>query len=165
MTQPLGDQARDERELTQLVKDLNKAVVKADVAVLERVLHEDYVHHRPRGMVETRAQYLENRKARRVDFESLVPDEIKVRVYGDTAIVTVVPPPRETTNTGRWMSSVAGPACSFGGTGAGSSFTSKGHRCRSPEGAPGPQRDGPRHVPRLSGRPGGARRYELSCEL
>ena len=42
----------------------------------------------PRGMVEDRAQYLENRKARRVDFESLVPDEIKVRVYGDTAIVT-----------------------------------------------------------------------------
>ena len=88
MTQPLGDQARDERELTQLVKDLNEAVVKADVAVLERALHEDYVHQRPRGMVENRAQYLENRKARRVDFESLVPDEIKVRVYGDTAIVT-----------------------------------------------------------------------------
>jgi len=39
-------------------------------------------------MVENRAQYLENRKTRRVDFESLVPDEIKVRVYGDTAIVT-----------------------------------------------------------------------------
>jgi ketosteroid isomerase-like protein len=88
MAQPIGDPARDERELTQLVKDLNEAVVKADVAVLDRVLHEDYVHHRPRGMVEDRAQYLENRKARRVDFESLVPDEIKVRVYGDTAIVT-----------------------------------------------------------------------------
>jgi hypothetical protein len=82
MAQPIGDPARDERELTQLVKDLNEAVVKADVAVLDRVLHEDYVHHRPRGMVEDRAQYLENRKARRVDFESLVPDEIKVRVYG-----------------------------------------------------------------------------------
>jgi hypothetical protein len=65
MTQPLGDQARDERELTQLVKDLNEALVKADVAVLERVLHEDYVHHRPRGIVETRMQYIENRKARR----------------------------------------------------------------------------------------------------
>ena len=69
MAQPIGDPARDERELTQLVKDLNEAVVKADVAVLDRVLHEDYVHHRPRGMVEDRAQYLENRKARRVDFE------------------------------------------------------------------------------------------------
>ena len=47
--QALGDQASDERELTQLIKDLNEAVVKADVAFLERVLHEDYVHIRPRG--------------------------------------------------------------------------------------------------------------------
>ena len=88
MTQSVGDPASDERELTQLVKDLNEAVVTADVAVLERVLHEDYVHNRPSGVVEDRAQYLENREARRVDFESLVPDEIKVRVYGDSAIVT-----------------------------------------------------------------------------
>jgi ketosteroid isomerase-like protein len=88
MTQPFGDPARDELELTQLVKDLNEAVVKADLAVLERALHEDYVHNRPNGVVEDRAQYLENRKARRVDFESLVPDEMEVRVYGDTAIVT-----------------------------------------------------------------------------
>ena len=88
MSQPFGDPARDELELTQLVKDLNEAVVKADLAVLERVLHEDYVHNRPNGVVEDRAQYLENRKARRVDFESLVPDEMEVRVYGDTAIVT-----------------------------------------------------------------------------
>ena len=88
MTQPLGDPARDEREVTQLIEDLYEAVVKADVAALERLLHEDYVHHRPRGTVENRAQYLENRKARRVAFESLEPDEIKVRVYGDTALVT-----------------------------------------------------------------------------
>src|SRR5829696_5850705 len=80
MTRPPGDPASDERELTQLVKDLNEAVVKADVAVLERVLHEDYVHNRPSGVVEDRAQYLDNRQARRVDFESLVPDDINVRV-------------------------------------------------------------------------------------
>jgi ketosteroid isomerase-like protein len=88
MTQHLGHSASDERELTQLVKDLYEAVVQADVAFLERVLHEGYAHHRPRGTVEDRAQYLENRKARRVDFESLVADEIKVRVFGDTAVVT-----------------------------------------------------------------------------
>jgi ketosteroid isomerase-like protein len=88
MTQPFGDPAGDERELTQLVKELNEAVVRADIAVLERVLHEDYVHSRPGGVVEDRAQYLENRKTRRVQFESLVPEEINVRVYGDTAIMT-----------------------------------------------------------------------------
>jgi ketosteroid isomerase-like protein len=88
MAQQLGDQDRDERELTQFVKDLNEAVVQADVVALERVLHADYVHQRPRGTIENRTQYLENRKAGRVEFESLVPDEIKVRMYGDTAIIT-----------------------------------------------------------------------------
>jgi uncharacterized protein (TIGR03067 family) len=82
------DPASDQRELTQLVQDLNGALVQADIAFLEHVLHEDYTHHRPRGTVEDRAQYLENRKARRVDFESLVAEEVKVRLYGDTAVVT-----------------------------------------------------------------------------
>ena len=84
----LGDPASDERELTQLIKDLNVAVVKADLAFLERVLHKDYVHHRPRGTAEDRAEYLENRKTDRVDFESLASDEIRVRLFGDTAVVT-----------------------------------------------------------------------------
>lgn len=83
-----GDQASDERELTQLVKDLNAAIVKSDMAFLERVLDKDYVHYRPHGNVESRAEYLEDRKNGSVDFDSLVADEIKVRVYGDTAIVS-----------------------------------------------------------------------------
>jgi ketosteroid isomerase-like protein len=83
-----GDQASDERDLKQLVKDLNAAIVKADIAFLERVLDQDYVHYRPRGTVENRAQYLENRKNGNVNFESLVADDVKVRFYGDTAIVT-----------------------------------------------------------------------------
>jgi len=32
------------RDLTQLVDDINAAVVKADMTFLERVLHKDYVH-------------------------------------------------------------------------------------------------------------------------
>ena len=84
----IGDAASDERELTQLVKDLNAAIVKPDIAFLERVLDQDFVHYRPRGTVENRTQYLENRKAGRVAFESLIADDIKVRLYGDTAIVT-----------------------------------------------------------------------------
>src|SRR5262245_17103543 len=86
--QALADPAGDERELTQLVNEFNAALVKADIAVLERILHEDYVHTRWDGTVEQRAQYLENRKARRVAFESLIADDIKVRLHGDTAVVT-----------------------------------------------------------------------------
>ena len=83
-----GDPASDERELTQFVKDLNVALVKVDIAFLERVLHKDYTHYRPRGIVENRAQYLKNRKSGRVEFESLVVDDVRVRRYGDTAVVT-----------------------------------------------------------------------------
>ena len=83
-----GDPTSDERELTQLVKNLNVALVKVDIAFLERVLHKDYTHYRTRGIVENRAQYLKNRKSGRVEFESLVVDDFKVRRYGDTAVVT-----------------------------------------------------------------------------
>jgi hypothetical protein len=83
-----ADPASDQRELTQLVKDLNAALVKADIAFLQRVLHKDYTHFRPRGTVENRAQYLKNRETGRVEFDSLVIDDVKVRRYGDTAVVT-----------------------------------------------------------------------------
>jgi ketosteroid isomerase-like protein len=83
-----GDPASDKRELTQLVEDLNAALVKVDIAFLQGLLHKDYTHYRPRGIVENRAQYLKNRQTGRVEFESLVMDDVKVRRYGDTAIVT-----------------------------------------------------------------------------
>src|SRR5262245_28329919 len=82
----VGDMASDELELTQLIKDLNAALVKQDMAFLERVLDKDYSHYRPHGEVENRAQYLKDRKDGSVDFDSLVADDIKVRVYEDTAI-------------------------------------------------------------------------------
>jgi len=50
-----GDAATDERELTQLINDLNAAIVKPDMAFLERVLDKDYSHYRPHGNVENRA--------------------------------------------------------------------------------------------------------------
>jgi uncharacterized protein DUF4440 len=84
----LGDVASDERELTQLIKDFNAALVKADTAFLDNVLGKDLVHYRPRGGIENRAQYLENRKNGRVHFDSLDADDIKIRFCGDTAIVT-----------------------------------------------------------------------------
>jgi ketosteroid isomerase-like protein len=83
-----SDAASNKGELTKLVNDINVAVVNADIAFLERVLHQDYVHHGHRGTVENRAEYLENRKTGRVEYDSLSADEIKVRLYGDTAIVT-----------------------------------------------------------------------------
>ena len=49
----VGDAASDERELMQLVKDLNAAIAKPDIAFLERILDKDYVHYRPTGTSRT----------------------------------------------------------------------------------------------------------------
>src|SRR5262249_23319907 len=83
-----GGPASDERELTKLVKAFNRAGLKAGVDFFEPLLHKDYVHHNQRGLAEKRSQYLKNRKAGRVKYKALEWDEIKVRLYGDTAIVT-----------------------------------------------------------------------------
>lgn len=83
-----ADTASDEQELTRLIKDFNTALVKADTAFLDKVLADDFVHYRPKGDVENKAEYLEDRKSRKVKFDSLIADDIKVRVYGDAAIVT-----------------------------------------------------------------------------
>src|SRR4051812_24673320 len=128
----VGDAASDERELTQLVNDLNAAIVKLDIRFLERVLAKDYVHYRPHGNVETRAQYLEDRKSASVDFDSLVADDIKVRVYsGYRPSRSIVPPRKEKIRMERLTSSAAGPASSFERTVAGSSCTLRAQRSRS----------------------------------
>jgi ketosteroid isomerase-like protein len=129
----VGDTASDERELTQLVNDLNAAIVKPDIAFLERVLAKDYVHYRPHGNVETRAQYLEDRKSGSVDFDSLVADEIKVRVYGDTAIVTYRSTAKGKDQDGAIDEQRRWTRVSFGRTDTGSSSTPRGQRSRSPE--------------------------------
>ena len=49
----VGDTASDERELTKLVNDLNAAIVKPDIAFLERVLAQDYVHFAHTGTLRT----------------------------------------------------------------------------------------------------------------
>ncbi len=81
-----GD-ANDEREFAKLIEELNGALVKADMPVLERMLHKDFVLTNSQG-VDDRAAYLDKRKTGRVKYESKSTDELKVRRYQDCAIVT-----------------------------------------------------------------------------
>lgn len=78
----------DEKFLAQFVEDFQAAVVKEDMAYLEKALHPDYVHTRPNGNILSRAQFLESIKSKRLDYEKLTTDEIKVRLYGEMALVT-----------------------------------------------------------------------------
>lgn len=91
-TPTLADVAGDERDLKQLTADIQAAVVDENLAFLEGVLHPDYVHTRPNGVVSDRGQFLASVKQDEaepnVNYDKLTSTDIKVRLYGDTAVLT-----------------------------------------------------------------------------
>jgi hypothetical protein len=77
-----------EKEIRQLEEQLRAAAVKADTAVLERLLAEDYVTTNQNGLTRTKAEVIADSKSGAAKTESLSLDNVKVRVYGDAAVLT-----------------------------------------------------------------------------
>jgi len=97
----------DEKEVTELEEQLAKAVVLGDREFFERTLADDFTHTSHTGAFKTKAQWMAESKfsdarqkggaTRYVAFEL---DELDVRLYGDTAVVTGRSTPRGTTAKG-----------------------------------------------------------------
>jgi ketosteroid isomerase-like protein len=65
------------------------AVFKGDVEALEKLLADNISYIHGTGLVETKAQFIEQlRSGNRKFLAPIVPEEVDVRVFGDTAIVT-----------------------------------------------------------------------------
>ncbi|HEX2695698.1 MAG TPA: nuclear transport factor 2 family protein [Acidobacteriota bacterium] len=77
-----------EQELIKLENGWIEAVVKSDSAFLDRILADDITETDPEGNVLTKVQDLAEVKSGAYVITSGVMDDIKVRVYGDTAVVT-----------------------------------------------------------------------------
>lgn len=77
-----------EQELLKLEQDWTNANLKADVAVLDRILADDYTWINQEGVLRTKAQNLELIKSGGLVIPSMVTDDMKVRIYGDAAVVT-----------------------------------------------------------------------------
>ena len=84
----VGDTASDERELTQLVNDFNAAIVSRTSLSWSGSWPRTTSIIARTGMSRPARSTWRIARAGSVDFDSLVADEINVRVYGDTAIVT-----------------------------------------------------------------------------
>jgi len=77
-----------EQELIRLENEWNDALVKPDLAFLDRILAEDYMFTSPEGVVLTKAQMLGMLKSGEDVISSSVTHDMKVRVYEDAAVVT-----------------------------------------------------------------------------
>jgi beta-alanine degradation protein BauB len=64
------------------------AMLAGDVAKIENIVADDWSMTDPGGQRQTRAQALDDLRSGALKFESSTPGEMKVTVYGDTAIVT-----------------------------------------------------------------------------
>jgi ketosteroid isomerase-like protein len=77
-----------EQELMKLENEWAKSVVKLDLAFMERILADDYTWTDAAGNVHTKAEEIASIKSGQGVVTSSVNDEMKVRVYGDAAVVT-----------------------------------------------------------------------------
>lgn len=77
-----------EREIRVMEHQWNDARAKADVAVLNRILIDDWTVTHGDGTTDSKARYLADLKSGARQFSGAVTeDDVTVRVYGDTAVV------------------------------------------------------------------------------
>ena len=77
-----------EREVRELEKQFERAVVKGDVEFFQRVLPPEFTHTTQTGKLRDRDEWLANHKAGQSNYDALNVDQISVHVFGSTAVVT-----------------------------------------------------------------------------
>jgi ketosteroid isomerase-like protein len=83
-----ADDAEAAKELARLSQRIDEAYVKADTAFLDDLLANDWMHIGSDGRVKDKAVLLKALKERSTKYTAMDASEVKVRVYGDTAVVT-----------------------------------------------------------------------------
>jgi len=63
-------------------------MVKSDLDGLGQLLPDDYTYTHASGVVDSKASLLESIKAGRLKYKAFDPGQPRVRVYGDTAVLT-----------------------------------------------------------------------------
>ncbi len=77
-----------EQELMQMERDWAKATVNRDASALDRIEADDYIFTDADGSLVTKKQDIADITSGNLTAESINVDEMKVRVFGDTAVVT-----------------------------------------------------------------------------
>lgn len=80
--------ASDEQIILDLERKLSDASARNDIAVIRRIVGDDYIGIEAIGKIETKATWIDGIKSEAVIVEAEEPSEMKVRMYGDVAVVT-----------------------------------------------------------------------------
>ena len=77
-----------EQAIKQLDNERIRAQIGADAVALDRMYADDFIGVGPSGTVRTKAQVISDFTSGDLKFQSIVTDEVQVRVYENTAVET-----------------------------------------------------------------------------
>lgn len=81
----MRDPADDERELRELEDLTHEAFLRGDGESLDGLLADAFVSTGPDGTIATKADYIAE-NTHDLTFESIVTDDLEVRLFGDAAV-------------------------------------------------------------------------------
>lgn len=77
-----------EAKLRELNNQYDSALLKNDLDALNRLYAEDFTYTNPEGKVLNKAEQIANIKASEIKLEQGLSTNVKVKVYGNTAVMT-----------------------------------------------------------------------------
>lgn len=90
-SQTASQTANAEQEVRQLDRELieaRRSATKGDITGLDRILADDFIATSLNGRVTNKAQYIKSSTSPQLSFTNFNIEDVKVRVYGDAAVVT-----------------------------------------------------------------------------
>lgn len=85
---PAAPAASAEEEVRAVNERRFAAMVKEDFAELDRLLADDLTYIHSSGIVETKKESMASIATKVLRYVSIQPSDVRVRVYGDTAVMT-----------------------------------------------------------------------------
>lgn len=82
------DDKKLEEEISELETQRFKAMTENDFASLERILADDLSYSHTSGWLQTKGEFIATLRSGQLKYESISAEETKVRVYGNTGVVT-----------------------------------------------------------------------------
>lgn len=80
--------SKDQREVLRLENERVQALLLGDTVALDRIYSDDYTVMSTIGLVKNKADVMQDFKSGNLKYESFILHECRVRVYGNTAVVT-----------------------------------------------------------------------------
>jgi hypothetical protein len=87
-----------EHLIKKVTDQVYAAMLKADANSLDKLLADDYTGIRNGGILFTKAQEIENLKSGALKYAMFDMQDLKIRIYGKTAITTALVPTKGTIN-------------------------------------------------------------------